>query len=48
MTDAFVAFWSGVGCGMILGVFFFSVILAVKTNELRRETRREENDEPEL
>ena len=46
MTDAFVAFWSGMLCGMIVGVFIFSVIIAIKTGELKREqeARHETND----
>ena len=37
MSDAFVAFWSGVGVGFVIGVFTLSVILAIRMNEERRE-----------
>ena len=40
MNDAFVAFWSGVGCGMIVGIFMFSVVLAIRMNEYKRENER--------
>ena len=40
MDDAFVAFWSGVGCGMIVGIFMFSVVLAIRMNEFKRENER--------
>ena len=41
MSDAFVAFFSGMMCGFILGIFTFSVILAIRMNEERRENDNE-------
>ena len=48
-NDVFVAFWSGVLCGMVLGVFIFSVIIAIKTGELKRTPHKifEEEAQPD-
>ena len=45
-NDVFVAFWSGVLCGMVLGVFIFSVIVAIRSGEFKRdqEARHETHD----
>ena len=48
MNDAFVAFWSGMLCGMIVGVMIFSVIVAIKTGELKREPTASEIFDEEL
>ena len=36
MNDAFVAFWSGMLCGMIVGVLLFSIIIAIKAGDLKK------------
>lgn len=41
MTDSMVAFFSGMLAGAVVGVFLFSVILAIKTNDIRREKENE-------
>lgn len=41
MNDCFIAFFCGMLSGAIVGILLFSVILAMKMNEDRRE---EEND----
>ena len=46
MNDAFIAFWCGMLCGMVVGVMIFSVIVAIKTGEFKRdqEARHEAHD----
>lgn len=39
MTDAFVAFWCGMLCGIVVGVMIFSVIIAIKTGELKMRSK---------
>lgn len=39
MNDAFVAFWCGMLCGMVVGVMIFSVIIAIKTGELKMRSK---------
>ena len=41
MTDSMVAFFCGMLAGAVVGVFLFSVILAIKTNDLRKEKENE-------
>ena len=36
MNDAFVAFCCGLMSGLVLGVFMFSVIIAIETGEFKR------------
>ncbi len=36
INDAFVAFWSGMAGGVVVGIMLFSFILAMKTDEERR------------
>ena len=38
LDDAFVAFWTGMMAGIIIGIFLFSVILAI------RASKREEDE----
>lgn len=53
MTDAFVAFWSGLLCGMIVGVFIFAVIVAIRSTnnyiklfeEMRAAFERRDHDD---
>lgn len=40
MGDSFVAFWSGTAMGFVLGIFVFSIILAIRANEERRENEK--------
>lgn len=37
MNDVYVAFLCGMMCGGIVGIFLFSIILAIRMNEERRE-----------
>ena len=41
-NDAFVAFWSGMMVGAIIGIILFSVILAIRANDFRKEKEHEE------
>ena len=37
--DAFVAFWSGMMAGAVIGIFIFSVVLAIKAGFIDEEEK---------
>lgn len=38
-NDAFVAFWTGMMAGAVIGIFIFSVIIAIKSGFIDEEKK---------
>lgn len=48
MSDCFIAFWSGVGAGAVVGITIFACIVAARDADERMERMRERGEKNEV
>ena len=48
MNDCFIAFWSGVGVGAVIGITIFACIVAARDADERMERMRERGEKNEI
>ena len=45
MNDCFIAFWSGVGVGVVIGITIFACVVVARDADERMERMRERGNE---